>query len=171
MKSYLTEQFSQVRGVLEAVEGITHMTDDIESAILDRHPEWADGLSIEDLFKRNKQRGKQWKESIEAYLKTLNMTAAEFENDEKTREKLMSILANADGQVRALQALGAITDHANSMLARNEQTLQGFMTNYLEAERDETDRQEDKEKSILEAYGSIQNIERPGVSYSYGFAD
>ena len=43
------------------------------------------------------------------------------------------------------------------------------MTTYLEAERDEVDRREQKEQSIKEAYQSLQNIQAPGKTFKPGF--
>ena len=169
MKDMMVENFSQVRDILGQVESITHFTDDLEGMLKERHPEWESGLTIEGLKARNEQRDAQWKKTTEAYLKALNMTAKDFENDEKTRDKLLSALSSSEGQVQALQALGALLDHTNSILARNEQTVQGFMTTYLEAERDEVDRREQKEQSIKEAYQSLQNIQAPGKTFKPGF--
>ena len=97
------------------------------------------------------------------------MNAKDFEDNDKTRDKLLSALSSSEGQVQALQALGALLDHTNSILARNEQTIQGFMTTYLEAERDEVDRREQKEQSIKEAYKSLQNMQAPGKTFRPGF--
>ena len=169
MKGMMAENFSQVREILGQVESITHFTDDLEGMLKDRHPEWESGLTIEDLKSRNTKRDSQWKKTTEAYLKALNMTAKDFENDEKTRDKLLSALSSSEGQVQALQALGALLDHTNSILARNEQTIQGFMTTYLEAERDEVDKREQKEQSIAEAYQSLKNMQAPGKTYKPGF--
>ena len=169
MKELLSENFSQVRGILQQVDSITHFTDDIENMLKSRHPEWQQGLDIDELKERNKKRDKQLKQTFEAYLKTLNITAKDFKNDEQTREKLLSALSNSEGQVQALQALGALLDHTSSIIARNEQTLQGFMTVFLEAERDEVDKREQNEQSIIEAYKSLQNLQLPGKSFSPGF--
>ena len=169
MKELLAENFSQVRGILQQVDTITHFTDDIENMLKSRHPEWQEGLNIDDLKERNKKRDKQLKLTFEAYLKTLNITAKDFKNDEKTREKLLSALSNSEGQVQALQALGALLDHTSSMIARNEQTLQGFLTTFLEVERDDIDTQEQKEQSILEAYKSLKNLQIPGQTFTPGF--
>ena len=169
MKELLAENFSQVRGILQQVDSITHFTDDIENSLKSRHPEWQQGLNINDLKERNKKRDKQLKQTFEAYLKALNITAKDFKNDEKTREKILSALSNSEGQVQALQALGALLDHTSSMIARNEQTLQGFLTTFLEAERDDIDTQEQKEQSILEAYKSLKNLQIPGQSFTPGF--
>ena len=169
MKELLTENFSQVRGILQQVDSITHFTDDIENMLKSRHPEWQQGLDIDELKERNKKRDKQLKQTFEAYLKALNITAKDFKNDEQTREKLLSALSNSEGQVQALQALGALLDHTSSIIARNEQTLQGFMTVFLEAERDEVDKREQLEQSIVEAYKSLQNLQAPGQTFTPGF--
>ncbi len=169
MKELLAENFSQVRAILQQVDSITHFTDDIENMLKSRHPDWQEGLNIDDLKERNKKRDKQLKQTFEAYLKTLNITAKDFKNDEKTREKLLSALSNSEGQVQALQALGALLDHTSSMIARNEQTLQGFLTTFLEVERDNIDTQEQKEQSILEAYKSLKNLQIPGQTFTPGF--
>ena len=169
MKELLSENFSQVRGILQDVDSITHFTDDIESMLKDRHPDWESGLTIDALKERNEKRDTKLKQTFEAYLKSLNITAKDFKNDEKTRDKLLSALSNSEGQVQALQALGALLDHASSMIARNEQTLQGFMTTFLESERDEIDKREQKEQSILEAYKSLKNLQIPGQTFTPGF--
>ena len=169
MKELLSENFSQVRDILQEVESITHFTDDIENMLKIRHPDWLEGLTINDLKERNQKRDKQLKQTFEAYLKALNTTAKDFKNDEKTRDKLLTALSNSEGQVQALQALGALLDHTSSIIARNEQTLQGFMTTFLESERDEIDEREQKEQSILEAYKSLKNLQAPGQTFTPGF--
>lgn len=169
MKDLLLENFSEVRGILEQVESITHFTDDLEAMLKDRHPDWQSGLSIEELSQRNDKRDRQWKKTVKGYLKTLNMNAKEFKNDEKSRQKLMKALSSAEGQVQALQSLGALVDHANSMLARDEQTLQGFMTVYMESERDDIDKREQAEKSYLEALKDAASVKPSGKRFKLGF--
>ena len=153
MKQLLSENFAQVRSILQSVGSITHFTDNIENMLKTRHPEWQAGLSIAQLKERSETRAKQLKQTFEAYLKAINITAKDFKNDEKT----------------ALQALGALLDHMNSMIARNEQTLQGFMTTYLEVERDELDEEEQNEQSLYEAYESLKNLSDPGETFMPGF--
>lgn len=169
MKDLLLENFSEVRGILEQVESITHFTDDLEAMLKDRHPDWQSGLSLEELSARNDKRDRQWKETVKGYLKTLNMNAKEFKNDEKARKKLMKALSSAEGQVQALQSLGALVDHANTMLARDEQTLQGFMTVYMESERDDIDKREQAEKSYLEALENAASVRPSGKRFKPGF--
>ena len=167
MKELLMENFSEVRGILQQVESITHFTDDLEAMLKDRHPDWQGGMTMDEQNARN---DKQWKESTEAYLKALNLNAKEFEDDQKTRDKLMEALSSAEGQVQALQALGALMDHANSMIARDEQTLQGFMTVYMESERDKIDEYEDMVKNLEEGFQSLKDVQLNGQSFGLGFA-
>ena len=82
----------------------------------------------------------------------------------------MKALSSAEGQVQALQALGALMDHANSMIARDEQTLQGFMTVYMESERDEIDNRKQIEKTIAEALNALTRLEKAGETFAPGFS-
>lgn len=66
-------------------------------------------------------------------------------------------------------AISSGMDHANSMIARDEQTLQGFMTVYMESERDEIDEYEDMEKNLEEGLKSLENIKLNGQSFGFGF--
>ena len=59
MKELMSENFSQVRGILQQVDSITHFTDDIENMLKSRHPEWQEGLKIDELRERNEKRDKQ----------------------------------------------------------------------------------------------------------------
>lgn len=169
MKELLMENFSEVRGILQQVESITHFTDDLEAMLKDRHPDWKSGMTMDEQSARHEKRDKQWKESTEAYLKALNLNAKEFEDDQKTRDSLMKALSSAEGQVQALQALGALMDHANSMIARDEQTLQGFMTVYMESERDKIDEYEDMVKNLEEGFQSLKDVQLNGQSFGLGF--
>lgn len=86
------------------------------------------------------------------------MTANDFDNDEKLREKIMTLIKNPAGQTQAIQCLGAILDHSNLMLARNENTIQGIMTAFIENERDNLDSREQKGKSIIEVCESMSRV-------------
>lgn len=165
-RNTLINSFKKVRDVLRASDVLTHLTDGIESALSRRHPEWKSGMKISELKSRNDNRDEGWKKTMKAYLKSVNMTTKDFDNDNTLRSKLINILKTPEGQTQALQTLGAILDHANMMLVRNENTIQGFMAVYLEYERDNIDKQEQKNKSILEMSTALQS-HRPSGSTSY----
>ena len=169
-RNTLINSFKNVRKVLQASDVLTHLTDNIESALKNRHPEWKSGMKISELKSRNENRDAGWKKTMKAYLKSVNMTTNDFNNDNTLRSKLIDILKTPEGQTQALQTLGAILDHANMMLVRNENTIQGFMAVYLEYERDNIDRHEQKNKSILEMCSALQSHRASGsTSYRVGF--
>ena len=60
------------------------------------------------------------------------LSTARRETDDAMRSKLMDTLKSPKGQTQAIQALGALLDHANLMLVRNENTIQSMMTAYQE---------------------------------------
>ena len=165
-RNNLINSFKKARDVLQASDVLTHLTNNIESALSNRHPEWKTGLKISELKSRNENRDKGWKNTMKAYLKSVNMTTRDFDNDNTMRSKLIDLLKTPEGQTQALQTLGAILDHANMMLVRNENTIQGFMAVYLEYERDNIDKHEQKNKSILEMCSAMQS-HKPSSSSSY----
>ncbi|MBQ7576742.1 MAG: hypothetical protein IJT21_00585 [Synergistaceae bacterium] len=125
MKELLSENFSQIRSILQEVESITHFTDD-ENMLKSRHPDWQVGLNINDL----KERDKQLKQTFEAYLKTLNTTAKDFKNDEKTRNKLLTAFST----VKVISVLlplmllnGLFTSEFSSGLCQVQAWLRSFL--------------------------------------------
>ena len=104
-----------------------------------------------------------------AYLNSVNLSAQDFKSDDEMRSKLMDTLKSPKGQTQAIQALGALLDHANLMLVRNENTIQSMMTAYLEYERDAIDKREQKGKSILEACDGLKQHKPAAKSYALGF--
>jgi P-type conjugative transfer protein TrbJ len=165
----LIKNFEDVRKVLTKSDVITHLTDDLENKLKTRHPEWKDGMSIDDLKKRNDDRYKNMRSTMVAYLNSVNLSAQDFKSDDEMRSKLMDLLKSPKGQTQAIQALGALLDHANLMLVRNENTIQGMMTAYLEYERDAIDKREQKGKSIIEACDGLKSHKPAAKSYTVGF--
>jgi P-type conjugative transfer protein TrbJ len=168
-RNTLINNFKDVRKILTQSDVITHLTDDLENKLKSRHPEWKSGLSINDLKKRNEDRDKSMRSTIVTYLNGINLAAQDFKSDDELRSKLMDTLKSPKGQTQAIQALGALLDHANLMLVRNENTLQSMMTAYLEYERDAIDKREQKGKSILEACGGLKSYKPKATSYKVGF--
>ena len=168
-RNTLIKNFEDVRKVLNKSDVITHLTDDLENKLKTRHPEWKSGMTIDELKKRNDDRYKNMKSTMVAYLNSVNLSAQDFKSDDEMRSKLMDTLKSPKGQTQAIQALGALLDHANLMLVRNENTIQSMMTAYLEYERDAIDKREQKGKSIIEACGGMKNHKPSAKSYNVGF--
>ena len=165
----LINNFKDVRKVLQATDTITHLTDDLENKLKTRHPEWKSGMTIDELKKRNEDRYQAMRNTMVAYLNSVNLSAQDFKTDDELRSKLMDLLKSPKGQTQAIQGLGALLDHANLMLVRNENTIQSMMTAYLEYERDAIDKREQKGKSIIEACGGMKNHKPSAKSYNVGF--
>jgi len=168
-RNTLIKNFEDVRKVLNKSDVITHLTDDLENKLKTRHPEWKSGMTIDELKKRNDDRYKNMKSTMVAYLNSVNLSAQDFKSDDEMRSKLMDTLKSPKGQTQAIQALGALLDHANLMLVRNENTIQSMMTAYLEYERDAIDKREQKGKSILEACDGLKSYKPKATSYKVGF--
>lgn len=168
-RNTLIKNFEDVRKILTQADVITHLTDDLENKLKIRHPDWKSGLSIDELRKRNEDRYKGMRATVVAYLNGINLEAQDFKSDDEMRSKLMDLLKNPKGQTQAIQALGALLDHANMMLVRNENTIQGMMTSYLEYERDAIDKREQKGKSIIEACDGLKSYKPQATSYKVGF--
>ncbi|MBQ9528460.1 MAG: hypothetical protein IJR68_12720 [Fretibacterium sp.] len=168
-RNALIKNFQDVRNVLTKQDVITHLTNDLENKLKTRHPDWKSGMTIDELKKRNDERYKNMRATMLAYLNSVNLSAQDFKSDDEMRSKLMDTLKSPKGQTQAIQALGALLDHANLMLVRNENTIQSMMTAYLEYERDAIDKREQKGKSIIEACGGLKGYNPTAKSYNVGF--
>ncbi|MBQ9565794.1 MAG: hypothetical protein IJU98_09425 [Synergistaceae bacterium] len=168
-RNTLINNFKDVRKIITQSSAISHLVDDLENKLKTRHPDWKSGMTIDELKKRNEDRDKGMRATIVAYMNGINLAAHDFKSDDELRSKLMDTLKSPKGQTQAIQALGALLDHANLMLVRNENTIQGMMTAYLEYERDAIDKREQKGKSIIEACGGLKNHKPTAKSYNVGF--
>ena len=153
----IIKSFDSARNILEATDGITHMTNNFESRFKERHPDYKSGMKISELKERNAKRDENWRKTAKAYMQSANSIAHDYDKNKSLRDKLMEVIKSPAGQTQAIQTLGALLDHANFMLVENENTLQGFFTAYLESERDMFDKREQKGKSILEACGGLKS--------------
>lgn len=167
-RNALIKNFESVRNIIEKSNALTHLTSNFDSEFKKRHPDWKDGLKIEDLKKRNDDRYSGMKETFKAYLKGMNLGIGDFKNDDEMRKKLMEVLKSPSGQTQAIQGLAALLDHTNLMLVRNENTIQGFLTAFLEYQRDNIDKREQTGKSIIEVCGGLQKHKPTATTYTLG---
>lgn len=165
----LVKNFEDVRGIIKRAGAVTHLIDNFDTEYAKRHPEWKSGMTIDELKKRNEERYKGMRETFKSYLRGLNLGIGDFKTDDEMRSKLMDLLKSPKGQTQAIQALGALLDHTNLMLVRNENTIQGLVTTYLEYERDNIDKREQKGKSIIEACDGLKAHKPTAKNYKVGF--
>ncbi|MBR1485915.1 MAG: hypothetical protein IJ597_01495 [Synergistaceae bacterium] len=158
-----------LRDELEKSEGLTHLTSDIDKALKERHPEWKANMTLDEVKKRYEDRQTKWKKTAEAYLRAMNVSQGLLAPNNEARAALFEILKKPQGQTQAIQALAGYFDHMNTMLTRNEQVIQGFMTAYAEYERDEMDERQDFGKATLEVCSTLKDFKPASKKVKLGF--
>lgn len=128
----IMEIFAQTQEILQQAKSLTSDIKDFGKAFAEHYPDFEPSEIINALTE-GKRMDDTWREKTEGYLKTLNMTAKEFENEQKARDRMMQTLTETDpesGQTKAIQVIGAMVNHAAFLLDRNNQELSGFMESY-----------------------------------------
>ena len=152
----ILKAIEDLRNTLKNAGALTHLSSNIESSLNSRHPAWKDGLTYDDIKTRQKNRETKWRETLRAYMKSINASQSLNASYKDLRVKLFELVKKPNGQVQAIQALGGYLDHAATMLAMNEQALQSFVTAYAEFERDEMDERQDFGKLTLEVCSKLK---------------
>ena len=113
-----------------------------------------------------------WRKVEEGYMKVLNMTAKNFDDEQQVRNKMIETLNEADsdsGQTKAIQIIGAMVNHASFLLDRNNQELSGFMESYITRQQAEKQRQKLVQKNVVEMGKNAAQTERSGKTFTPGF--
>ncbi len=152
----IIKAIQNLRNTLKNANALTHMSSNMESALNSRHPAWQSGLTYDDIKTRQKNRETKWRETLKAYMNSINSSQALNADYITLRSQLFDFVKKPNGQVQAIQALGGYLDHAATMLAMNEQALQSFITAYAEFERDEMDERQDFGKLTLEVCSKLK---------------
>ena len=114
----------------------------------------------------------QWRNASESYLKTLNMTAKDFEDEQAVRDKMMEALTEADaesGQTKAIQVIGAMVNHAAFLTARSNVELSGFMESYLTRKQIEREKRKIHKQNMKQLTQNAADAEIKGESFSFEF--
>jgi len=146
----IISQWAKVTNLWKSVTSLTHATEDFEAKHRERHPEHKDGTEV-DAEKERLRRLKESREMYEKYLAGLNMRAKDFENRELARQKLFEALASTEGQVQAIQALGALINHTSLMVDQNTEVLSGYVTMFAENELDKKEEKDNSAKNLRKA--------------------
>ncbi len=139
-----------LRNVMTRSGALTHMSENIETRLKERHPDWRNGMTLDEVKTRQRNRETKWKDTVKAYLKSVNTTQSLNADYSKLRSRLFDLLKKPNGEVQAIQSLAGYMDYAATMMALNEQAIQSFITAYAEYERDEMDERQDFSKATLE---------------------
>ena len=162
--------FTEVQSLLQNAKSLTSDISDFGLAFKSHFPD--DYNNIISAVNEGKRLADDWRNVEESYMKVLNMTAQNFDNEQKIRDKMVETLNEADsdsGQTKAIQIIGAMVNHASFLLDRNNQELGGFMENYITRQQMEKQRQELAKKNVVEMGRNVAQTERTGKAYSPGF--
>ena len=166
----IMEIFTEAQSVLQNAKSLTADISNFGSAFKQHFPDDYEGIM--SAVNEGKRLTDDWRKVEEGYMKVLNMTAKNFNNEQQVRNKMLDTLNEADsdsGQTKAIQIIGAIVNHASFLLDRNNQELSGFMENYITRQQAEKQRKQLAQKNIVEMGKKASQTQRSGKSFTPGF--
>jgi len=166
----IMDVFTEAQSLLQNAKSLTSDISEFGSAFKEHFPDDYNGII--SAIDESSRLTNNWKNVEESYMNALNMTAKNFDNEQKIRDKMVETLNEADsdsGQTKAIQIIGAMVNHASFLLDRNNQELGGFMENYITRQQIEKQRQQLAKKNVVEMGKNAAQTERTGKTYSPGF--
>ena len=166
----IMEIFTEAQSVLQNAKSLTADISNFGSAFKQHFPDDYNGIM--SAVNEGKRLTDDWRKVEEGYMKVLNMTAKNFNNEQQVRNRMLDTLNEADsdsGQTKAIQIIGAIVNHASFLLDRNNQELSGFMESYITRQQAEKQRQKLAQKNVVEMGKNAAQAERSGKSFTPGF--
>lgn len=157
-------QFDNLINTWKESMSLTHVMDNFEDLHNKRHPERDDNVAIEAEAERHR-RYAEWAAMMDAYLKGLNLTAKDLENAQKARQEMYDVLQSTNGQLQAIQALGAMVNHTSMILERNSQIQSAYVTMFAENVRDKDNARRDEDINLGLGFEGMRNIENEGSGH------
>lgn len=167
----IMEIFAQTQEILQQAKSLTSDIKDFGKAFAEHYPDFKPD-EIVNALTEGKRMDDTWREKTEGYLKTLNMTVKEFENEQKARDHMMQTLTEADpesGQTKAIQVIGAMVNHAAFLLDRNNQELSGFMESYATRKQMERERKKIVKQNMINMSRNASSVKPSGKRFKPGF--
>lgn len=168
----IMEVFTEAQSVLKQAKSLASGIKDFDAAFKIQFPDFGDMKEIIKASVEGKRMDDQWRNVSESYLKALNMTAKDFEDEQALRDKMMETLTETDaesGQTKAIQVIGAMVNHAAFLTARSNVELGGFMESYLTRKQTERERKKIARKNVLKMTKVATEMEKPGETFNPGF--
>ena len=166
----IMEIFTEAQSVLQNAKSLTSDISNFGAAFKQHFPDDYNGII--SAVSEGKRLADDWRKVEEGYMKVLNMTAKNSNNEQQIRDKMIQTLYEADsnsGQTKAIQIIGAMVNHASFLLDRNNQELSGFMESYITRQQAEKQRQKLVQKNVVEMGKNAAQAERPGQTFTPGF--
>ena len=168
----IMEVFAEAQSVLQQAKSLASGIKDFDAAFQIQFPDFGGMKEIIKASEEGQRMDDQWRESSKAYLKALNMTAKDFEDEQAVRDKMMEALTEADaesGQTKAIQVIGAMVNHAAFLTARSNVELGGFMESYLTRKQTEREKRAIVKKNMIRMTQNAADIKMSDESFSFGF--
>ena len=168
----IMEVFAEAQSVLKQAKSLASGIKDFDAAFKIQFPDFGDMKEIIKASAEGKRMDDQWRNASESYLRTLNMTAKDFEDEQAVRDKMMETLTEADaesGQTKAIQVIGAMVNHATFLTARSNVELGGFMESYLTRKQIEREKRKIHKQNMKQLTQNAADAEIKGESFSLGF--
>lgn len=168
----IMEVFAEAQSVLKQAKSLASGIKDFDAAFKIQFPDFGDMKEIIKASVEGKRMDDQWRNASESYLKALNMTAKDFEDEQVVRDKMMETLTETDiesGQTKAIQVIGAMVNHAAFLTARSNVELGGFMESYLTRKQTERERKKIARKNVLKMTQVATEMEKTGETFNPGF--
>lgn len=168
----IMDVFVEAQSVLQQAKSLASGIKDFDAAFKIQFPDFGSMKEIINASVEGQRMDDQWRNVSTAYLKTLNMTAKDFEDEQAVRDKMMETLTEVDaesGQTKAIQVIGAMVNHAAFLTARSNVELGGFMENYLTRKQTERERKKIARKNVLKMTKVATEMEKPGETFNPGF--
>lgn len=156
--SMILGQFDRLIRTWQDAMSLTHATDDFMEKHRERHPGYVPGGDF-NYQAENNRRDTEWKKMVEAYLKGINLTALDLADAHKTRQTMYNVLQSAEGQVQALQALGAMINHTSMILERNGQLVAAQTVMFAENETDSREKAAAVDASLEASFKGMKEAE------------
>ena len=158
------KQFDAVRNIWKDAKSLTHAMDSFMDKHAERNPEHKAG-TIMSFEEERQRRDKENRDMLDSYLKGLNMNAKDWENSAKAREKLFETLQTTEGQVQAIQALGALINHTSMLIEKQNEITSSFVTMYAEDQLDKRGLEDNKSKNLKTALEAGKNEKGTGKGF------
>lgn len=168
----IMEVFTEAQSVLKQAKSLASGIKDFDTAFKIQFPDFGDMKEIIKASAEGKRMDDQWRNASESYLKALNMTAKDFEDEQALRDKMMETLTETDaesGQTKAIQVIGAMVNQAAFLTARSNVELGGFMESYLTRKQTEREKRKIHKQNMKQLTQNAADAEIKGESFSLGF--
>lgn len=120
-----SQDFQQMQNIVKTSQGLTYAAKDWEDKFQNTHSGYSTLLNQKNLDPQSiyKNLSEQTRQTVKDNLKRLNMTQAEWDNDEATMKKLRDLSSSKTGQLAAMQAASEIALHQTQTLKKLHQTM------------------------------------------------